>query len=104
MGEKEETKNSIDVHNNKIKSTPKVFDPAISSFFVQLPHKVQNYLKAPLKGLTKDNERSSTMSSDPGEGKGSPTALEVDMERQLQHWRENPTWTDQPPVIKVRKS
>lgn len=45
MGEKEETKNSIDVHKNKIKCTPKVFDPAISSFFVQLPHKVQNYLK-----------------------------------------------------------
>lgn len=44
------------------------------------------------------------MSSDPGEGEGSPTALEVDMERQLQHWRENPTWTDQSPVIKVRKS
>lgn len=47
---------------------------------------------------------SSTMSSDLGEGKGSPTALEVDMERQLQGWRENPTWTDQPPVVKVRKS
>lgn len=45
MGEKEETKNSIDVHNNKTNSTSKVFDPAISSFFVQLPHKLQNYLK-----------------------------------------------------------
>lgn len=30
------------------------------------------------------------------------TSLEVDLEKQLQAWRENPSWADQPPDIKVR--
>lgn len=36
--------------------------------------------------------------------KGSSTALGLNLEKQLQHWKENPVWTEQPPEIKVRKS
>jgi hypothetical protein len=28
-------------------------------------------------------------------------AVDVSLERQLQAWRNDPTWTDQPPEIKV---
>lgn len=30
------------------------------------------------------------------------SSLEVDLEKQLQAWRENPSWEDQTPQIKVR--
>lgn len=36
--------------------------------------------------------------------KGSLTALNLNLEKQLQAWKENPVWTKQPPEIKVRKS
>lgn len=35
-------------------------------------------------------------------GKISSTALDVDLDRQLQCWRENPSWTDEPAEVKVR--
>jgi hypothetical protein len=35
--------------------------------------------------------------------KGSSIPWEVDVEKQMQAWRENPSWVDQPPEIKVRK-
>lgn len=34
--------------------------------------------------------------------KGSSTAWEVDLEKQMQAWTENPSWVDQSPEIKVR--
>ena len=34
--------------------------------------------------------------------KGSSTAWEVDLEKQMQAWTENPSWVDQSPKIKVR--
>lgn len=45
MGESEVTKFSLDVRKNEKEGFPKGLDPAISKFFVQLPHKFQNILK-----------------------------------------------------------
>lgn len=33
--------------------------------------------------------------------KVSPAQLEADLENQMLAWKENPTWVDQPPEIKV---
>lgn len=60
--------------------------------------------QAQLKKLAKHNESMNLVSSVLGDRKRSSTALDVDLERQLQGWRENPSWIDQPPEIKVRKS
>ena len=36
-----------------------------------------------------------------GKDKGSFTDLEINLEKQMQAWKENPTWVDQTPEIKV---
>ncbi|KAI9168654.1 hypothetical protein LWI28_000049 [Acer negundo] len=101
MAETEVLKTRMDVHKSKRNIKPKVFDPAISKFFVQLPRKLQNCLQARFMKFAKDREGENSASSVLRKGKGSSTALEVDLERQLQCWRENPSWADQPPEIKV---
>jgi hypothetical protein len=44
-GESEGTKFSLDTRKNEKDRFPKGLDPAISNFFVQLPHKFQNIVK-----------------------------------------------------------
>lgn len=38
------------------------------------------------------------------DGNRSFSASEAELNEQLQAWRENPSWVDKPPQIKVRKS
>lgn len=46
MGESEVTKSSLSFNKkNEKDGPPRVLNPAISSFFLQLPHKFQNALK-----------------------------------------------------------
>jgi hypothetical protein len=45
MGESEGGKFSLDARKNEKVRFPKRLDPAISKFFVQLPHKFQNIVK-----------------------------------------------------------
>lgn len=45
MGESEVTKSSLSVNKNEKNGSPRGLNPAISSFFLQLPHKFQNALK-----------------------------------------------------------
>ncbi|XVF02468.1 hypothetical protein REPUB_Repub04eG0178000 [Reevesia pubescens] len=97
----EEKKVSIDISRSDRNGKPKVFDPAFSAFFVQLPHKLQNCLKSQLKRLAKDDDRIKSVNSFLGKEKGPPTGVGIDLEKQLQAWRENPSWVSQPPKIKV---
>ncbi|KAJ7943649.1 protein of unknown function (DUF220) [Quillaja saponaria] len=98
MGEKEGVKTSLSVNNNVINNLPKAFHPAISTFFVQL----QNGLKSQLKRLAKGDKGVNWVSAVLNKENGSSRRLsEVDLGRQLQAWRENPCWDDQPPQIKV---
>jgi len=45
MGESEGAKFSLDARKNEKVRFRKALDPAISKFFVQLPHKFQNIVK-----------------------------------------------------------
>ncbi|KAG4215189.1 hypothetical protein ERO13_A01G161600v2 [Gossypium hirsutum] len=80
---------------------PKLLDQAFSAFFVQLPNKLQNHLKSQFKGLAKDNDGFESANSFLEKEKGSFAGLRIDLEKQLQAWRENPSWVNQPPEIKV---
>ncbi|XP_023538140.1 uncharacterized protein LOC111798998 [Cucurbita pepo subsp. pepo] len=96
------TKTSIDVSKNERNDVLEAFNPAISKFLAQLSQKVQNSIKPQLKGLASDGQKLTSMNpSTKGEKKGSSSSWEFDVEKQLQAWRENPSWTDKPPQIKV---
>ncbi|KAJ9708909.1 hypothetical protein PVL29_000754 [Vitis rotundifolia] len=89
------SKTSIDIQKRKRSEWPKLVD---TSFFVQLPQKIQNCLKSHLKRSKNGDEGTNLKAS---VEKGSSTALGLNLEKQLQDWKENPVWTEQPPEIKV---
>ncbi|MBA0550946.1 hypothetical protein Golob_021853, partial [Gossypium lobatum] len=53
------------------------------------------------KGLAKDNDGFESAISFLEKEKGSFAGLRIDLEKQLQAWRENPSWVNEPPEIKV---
>ncbi|KAH7859327.1 hypothetical protein Vadar_034678 [Vaccinium darrowii] len=68
-------------------------------FVAQLHEKLQNSLESHIKIPFKSGMKS--VSSIMGKDKGSSTEVDVSLEKQLQAWKENPTWVDQSPSIKV---
>ncbi|CAN6181975.1 unnamed protein product [Urochloa humidicola] len=73
---------------------------------LQIPDKIQNSLKVHFGRFLKKDDAgrgmNAQMSSEMGKQSCSPAAAaEVSLGRQLQAWRNNATWTDQPPEIKV---
>ncbi|GMY26238.1 putative nucleoredoxin 1 [Fagus crenata] len=95
------SKTNLDIHKNKENGQRRAFNSAFSTFFVQLPHKLQNCIKSRLQRLAKDIEGVTSVNPVLRKEKGSSTAWEVDFEKQMQAWRENPSWVDQSPEIKV---
>ncbi|XP_038692267.1 uncharacterized protein LOC119990431 isoform X2 [Tripterygium wilfordii] len=94
MGESKDT----GIHKSTKNGGAKAFDPAFRTFFVQLPHKFQNSL---LNKLIKGGEEANSTSSDLRKERELCGAYKIDLEKQLQAWKENPSWVDQPPEIKV---
>ncbi|KAJ6431150.1 hypothetical protein OIU84_018612 [Salix udensis] len=95
MGEAEMRKASIGTPKRKGNGTHKAFDP---SFLAQLPNKLQDCIK----NLVKDGKGENLARKERGSSAAAAApALGIDLERQLQAWRGNPAWTDQPPQIKV---
>ncbi|KAG6654545.1 hypothetical protein I3843_05G141200 [Carya illinoinensis] len=102
MGETEVSKTTVGVHQNKGNGPFKAFDSAFSSLFVQLPHTLQNCLMSRFQRLAKDMEGVKLGTPALRKEKGSSTPWEVDLEKQMLAWSENPSWVDdQPPKIKV---
>lgn len=99
-----ETKgSSISQINDKIhkKLHPNLIDPGFSNFVTQSTQRLQNFLKSHLKGIGKQIERKDLRRDVvKKEHKGSVN-WEADLQKQLQLWRDNPTWVDQPPEIDV---
>ncbi|KAF8102230.1 hypothetical protein N665_0199s0006 [Sinapis alba] len=75
-----------------------VFDPAFSRF-VGLSQKIHTRLKSQLKNLTGDKH--GIGSSWRQDNEISSNSIQIDLEKQLDSWRGNTSWTDQAPVIKV---
>ncbi|EEF37005.1 uncharacterized protein LOC8282592 [Ricinus communis] len=94
MSEADVKRTAMGTPNSMRNGRRKAFDP---SDLVQLPNKLQNCLKSQFRKLAKDNEGATSVTM---EG-GSFDAVKIDLDRQLQTWRENPSWIDQPPEIKV---
>lgn len=59
-------------------------------------------LQSQLKRLSKHRDGIKSVNSFLGKNKGSSAELGIDLEKQLQAWRENPSWVNQPPEIKVK--
>ncbi|GMI99739.1 hypothetical protein like AT1G70480 [Hibiscus trionum] len=93
-------KESIDIPRSDRNGKLKVLYPAFSAFLVQLPNQLQNCLKSQIKRLANDNDERKSVNSSLGK-KGLSAGLGIELEKQMQDWRENPTWVNQPPEIKV---
>ncbi|XP_028801767.1 uncharacterized protein LOC114756954 [Neltuma alba] len=100
MGESEVTKSSLSVNKNEKDGSPRVLNPAIPTFLLQLPHKFHNALKSQLRKFAK-NDGINRVSSVQKNQSGSLSASEAELDEQLRAWRENPSWVDNPSKIKV---
>ncbi|OIT23090.1 PREDICTED: uncharacterized protein LOC109216771 [Nicotiana attenuata] len=85
--------NTSNVHN-------KLAHPMIHSFFSGFQEKVQECVKSNFKRLKMGHD-TSISSIMRGNNRGASAVIDVDKEKQLQSWKENPRWVDQPPDIKV---
>ncbi|CAI8608555.1 unnamed protein product [Vicia faba] len=100
MGESEGTKFGLDIRKNEKEGFQKRLNPAISNFFVQLPHKFQNVVKNQLSRLAK-HEGMNWGRSVQRHGSGTFSVSEAELNEQLQAWKENPSWVDKPSEIMV---
>ncbi|XP_027344961.1 uncharacterized protein LOC113857368 [Abrus precatorius] len=96
MDELEVTKFGLNVRKNEKDGFPRRLDPPISKFFGQL----QSVVKSRLSRLAKQDGMNLVRSVQRN-GKISFNASEDELNEQVQAWRENPSWVDKPPVIKV---
>ncbi|KAL4586933.1 hypothetical protein LXL04_011581 [Taraxacum kok-saghyz] len=94
MGEKEGSNPQPHVQIHEINGHPRINLPAIRGFLSQFPGKVQKHLKSRLKRPTEKEGANREMF------KFKDT--KINLEKQLQAWRNNPVWNDnQPPTIEV---
>ncbi|KAK8643506.1 hypothetical protein V6N13_012801 [Hibiscus sabdariffa] len=89
---------SIDIPRN---GKSKVLDPLVSALLVQLPQKLQNCLKSQLKRLAIDGDRIKLVNTFLEKKNRLSAGLRINLEKQLQAWRENPSWVSPPSEIEV---
>ncbi|CDP00160.1 unnamed protein product [Coffea canephora] len=70
------------------------------AFLVNFPKQVQKYLKLNSKTSKEDDRTTSSASTDSND-KDSSIAAKVNLEKQLQAWKENPIWVNSTPEVKV---
>lgn len=100
MGDREtgSSKFRFKLNNNDRQRPVKSFDPSV---FVHLPNKLQNYLKSQLQRLGNNGKSMSWGSNTEKGNRERSSAFVVDLDRQMQAWKDNPSWVDQQPHIKV---
>ncbi|XP_058087917.1 uncharacterized protein LOC131234933 isoform X1 [Magnolia sinica] len=89
-----------DLNHDKRDGLPKAFYPALD-FFSQIPQRLQSGLKTHFKQLMKNERKRERTRTSLSKEKVSYAASEVNLVKQLQVWKENPTWIDQPSEVKV---
>ncbi|KAL9240950.1 hypothetical protein vseg_015115 [Gypsophila vaccaria] len=79
----------------------KLIDPVFTKLVTQTPQRLQNFLKSHLKGIGKRAERKDLRGEAVKKGHKSLVNWQADLQKQMQLWRDDPTWVDQPPEIDV---
>ncbi|KAK2977506.1 hypothetical protein RJ640_016134 [Escallonia rubra] len=97
MGDVKVTKTSIGIQKDESSKHP---GAVLRSFFLQLPGKLQRHLKSNLKKSVADVDGPGLVNSIWND-KRSSNVLEVNLEKQLQAWKDNPIWADKLPDVKV---
>ncbi|KAF9626716.1 hypothetical protein IFM89_038890 [Coptis chinensis] len=94
MGDVQASRSSLSIdENNRRNEHPKAFDlAALPTFLVQIPQRLESSLKSHFNKSAKD-----------AEGKNSALLMEkgANLDKQMKAWKENPSWVDQSPVVKV---
>lgn len=94
MSEKEGSNTRKNVQMPEIIRRPRVNLPAIRGFLSQFPGKLQKHLKSRFKRPTEKDGANREMFK--------LKDAKINLEKQLQAWRNNPVWDDhQPPAIEV---
>ncbi|KAK6931053.1 protein of unknown function DUF220, partial [Dillenia turbinata] len=101
MGEIKVNDASIDASKNANNRYGNTSGLSFPTMFVQVPHKVQDFLKSHIKRLGERNKDINPVNISLKKEKTLPVSLETNLEKQVELWRENPVWTDQTPEIKV---
>ncbi|GMH26111.1 hypothetical protein Nepgr_027954 [Nepenthes gracilis] len=99
MGKMDEKNVSKTRQQNDTSQHPIVIHPAFSTFITQVPRKLQDFLTSRFKRSEEVEGKGSTEPILRKEQKS--TDWEVNLDKQLKIWRENPLWGDQPPEITV---
>ncbi|KAJ4974714.1 hypothetical protein NE237_007888 [Protea cynaroides] len=92
---------SLDIHDIKRNQHERGLKLAFPTFFEQIPQRLQNCLKLHLKKSLEDVGQAKFAGFGIPKDGESYTALKVNLDNQMQAWKANPTWTDQPPDMKV---
>ncbi|CAN4087530.1 unnamed protein product [Withania somnifera] len=87
----------IDIVENTSNIHNRLPRPAILSIFSGFQEKVQECVKSNFKRLKIGRDKS-IMRDD---NRGATVVINADKEKQLQSWKENPSWDDPPPYVKV---
>ncbi|CAL9750995.1 unnamed protein product [Musa acuminata subsp. burmannicoides] len=90
----------FDTTVNKGKECTLAVSSAVGSL-VQFHQNLQNCLKAHLRKVVKNRQKFDARSPLTLVDRESPIALDTDFHKQLDAWKENSSWVDQPPEIKV---
>ncbi|KAL6983701.1 hypothetical protein U1Q18_017079 [Sarracenia purpurea var. burkii] len=100
MGETKVIKTSIDIQQKEGNGPSVWIGPAMPSFLAKLHENLQKCLKSHIKRPLKNGGVKSATSVI-AKDKSLSTDLEINLEKQLHTWKENPNWVDQYPEIKV---
>ncbi|KAK4380534.1 hypothetical protein RND71_002396 [Anisodus tanguticus] len=91
---------SIDILENTSNAHNRLPRQMIHSFFSGFQEKVQDCVKSNFKRLKIGHDKSIS-SIMRGNNRGATVVIDMDKEKQLQSWKENPRWVDPPPDVKV---
>ncbi|XP_072992799.1 uncharacterized protein [Typha latifolia] len=98
--ERNKANSSFDTHVPKINGGPLTLNPALD-FLVQVPQKLQNSLKIHFKHLLKKGHIPGTQKPLVLSEEQQCMGCEVNLDKQLQAWKNNSNWFDEPAEIKV---
>lgn len=90
----------FDTKVTKRRGHPTTSIPALD-FLRKIPERLHSSLKSHLKSLAKNDLKNSTMKPMKMVEEEFCSSWELNLDKQLQAWKENPNWVDQPAEIKV---